>query len=541
MKLRYLKTTTYRRAPCAMRACIVIVMVLLLLSWNYGVRADGAPGDLDPGFGTHGKVMTDLIVDGHRPYGLLLSALALQPDGKLIAAGAHFNAFVLMRYNADGSLDATFGEGGRVVTDLGPNFSLPYGIFPDVRLSAAGRIVVATKRFISPMKVGRLMACYNADGKLDTSFGDGGTIRDDSSFANDLLAQDDLLVQADGRIFATANSGLVRFNADGTRDMSFGSGGQVTVSNVSIFQLTQQSDGRIIGAGTSSFNGFALARFLSDGSLDPSFGTAGVVTTEPGSGEVRRVLVAADGQIVAVGGPREWNNPFHLVVAKYNADGSLDTAFANGGILTSDLYGPPNGLAVQPDGHIVIGVYSSAADFELIRFTPNGGVDLSFGNNGRARADFSGRWDSVSALAAVGNERIVAAGSSYTVNSAGFLAESCFALACFMTSGTPHANPDFELGFTSSVIHATPGTRPRIEVNLTRIGGFSGEVTVTPPDPSAEGIICKAPAPATVSGITASWKFRVRGWAAPGPHQLRFVGRDATGRERSATVTLIVD
>src|SRR5512138_3627929 len=136
--MKYLRAPTYRRAPRTARALIAMLAALLLLSWNYGVRADGAPGDLDPTFGTNGKAMTDLIVNGTRQFAFL-DALAVQPDGKLIAAGTNFTAFVLMRYNPDGSLDPTFGDGGRVVTDFGSNVWLPiYGVRPVVRLSAAG-------------------------------------------------------------------------------------------------------------------------------------------------------------------------------------------------------------------------------------------------------------------------------------------------------------------------------------------------------------------------------------------------------------------
>ncbi|HSE98058.1 MAG TPA: hypothetical protein VLD57_07275, partial [Blastocatellia bacterium] len=101
--------------------------------------------------------------------------------------------------------------------------------------------------------------------------------------------------------------------------------------------------------------------------------------------------------------------------------------------------------------------------------------------------------------------------------------------------------PDFDLGFNPSVIHAKRGTKVTVEVSLYRMGGFGGDVTITPPTPSAEGIICKSPEPVTTAGTAASWKFKVRGSAAPGPHQLTFVGRDATSRERNATVTLFVE
>ena len=385
---------------------------------------------------------------------------------------------------------------------------------------------------------GSFLARYTAEGNLDTSFGDGGKLMDRS------YAIWDLVVQADGHIVVLTPYGLIRFSPDGTHHESFGNDSQLPI-RAQMHWLAQQSDGRIIAAGEESASpseAFVLIRFRGDGSLDPTFGTAGVVTTEmPGGSMVTEVAVMADARIQVLG-LIEWTRKSgysRLALVRYHTDGSLDTSFAEGGKAATDFGSPyvfPR-FAVQPDGHIVVAdtkLFNPTDDFEMIRFNPNGSLDLSFGYAGVARTDFSGRQDSIKALVAVGNDRIVAAGPS---RGAG---DSCFALACYMTTGTPH-EPDFELGFSSSVIRGTRGTRTTIAVNLHRIGGFSGDVTVTPPDLPAEGIICKAPEPAIVSGTTASWKFKIKGRAAPGPHQLTFIGRDASGRERSATVTLFVD
>ena len=100
--------------------------------------------------------------------------------------------------------------------------------------------------------------------------------------------------------------------------------------------------------------------------------------------------------------------------------------------------------------------------------------------------------------------------------------------------------PDFALGFTSPTVEGDRGFKAKIVVTITRIGGFTGDVTVTPPDPSAEGIIAKFPEPITTSDSTAAWKFKIKGTTATGPHQLTFTGRDTTGRVRTATVTLMI-
>jgi photosystem II stability/assembly factor-like uncharacterized protein len=102
------------------------------------------------------------------------------------------------------------------------------------------------------------------------------------------------------------------------------------------------------------------------------------------------------------------------------------------------------------------------------------------------------------------------------------------------------SGPDFALGFDSATVNGVRGTKVKIVVTITRIGGFTGDITVTPPDPSAEGIVAKFPEPITSSDSTAAWKFKIKTPAATGPHQLTFTGRDGSGRVRTATVTLMI-
>lgn len=99
---------------------------------------------------------------------------------------------------------------------------------------------------------------------------------------------------------------------------------------------------------------------------------------------------------------------------------------------------------------------------------------------------------------------------------------------------------DFALGFDSASLNGDRGAKVKVVVNINRTGGFTGGVTVTPPDLSAEGIVTKPPDPITTSDQTVAWKFKIKGSAATGPHQLTFTGRDASGRDRSATVTLVI-
>src|SRR5439155_1004806 len=139
------------------------LQVLPLAAW-------ASPGDLDPSFGTGGQVITP-ISSGYDA----ANALVVQPDGKLVAAGHAYNAgnivFALVRYNADGSLDTTFGTGGKVTTSIGGVDDEAFALVlqPDGKLVAAGYAASATTYAFALVR-------YNSSGSLDTSFGTGGKV-----------------------------------------------------------------------------------------------------------------------------------------------------------------------------------------------------------------------------------------------------------------------------------------------------------------------------------------------------------------------------
>src|SRR5262249_19459262 len=166
------------------------VALILLIVVPSPLRA--ADGDLDTTFGSGGMVITDFGGDD------LANAVALQSDGKIVAAGrtqvGGVSSFALVRYNADASLDTTFGTGGKVATDsLGDAFALS--------IRSDGKIVVAGGRTQSPSTF--VLARYNSDGSLDTTFGSGGTVvRTD--FSGSYAA---LLLQPDGKIVVAGGNG----------------------------------------------------------------------------------------------------------------------------------------------------------------------------------------------------------------------------------------------------------------------------------------------------------------------------------------------
>jgi uncharacterized delta-60 repeat protein len=158
---------------------------------------------------------------------------------------------------------------------------------------------------------------------------------------------------------------VVRYNANGTLDTSFGSGGRLTLAGVDVGQsLARQPDGRFVLAGSvteatvPATARFLLKRLNADGSPDATFGTAGTVDAAfSESAAAAGVALQADGRIVAVGTRVFSVNP-NFVVARYNSNGSLDAGFGNGGSLSIDFFGFDDvgeNVLVQPDGKIVVG------------------------------------------------------------------------------------------------------------------------------------------------------------------------------------------
>jgi uncharacterized delta-60 repeat protein len=390
------------------RTLPVAVALLAFVAVALPGAAVAAPGDLDPTFGSGGKVTTDFGgSDG-------ASAVTIQSDGRIVATGSSGGAdFALARYNADGSLDASFGGGGRVTTDFGSSDAASA-----LAIQSDGKIVVAGRGGGGDFALAR----YNADGSLDASFGSGGRVTTNFGGFDSALG---VALQADGRIVAAGGGGpgsdfaLARYDAGGSLDTSFGSGGTVT-TNVTAFEaataVAVQADGKIVTTGStfsSGFQQFALVRYNADGSLDSGFGAGGIVTTDfgLGSGFGGALVVQSDGRIVAAG-----RAGTDLLVARYNADGSPDASFGSGGKVTTDfggtLFDAAFGVAVQSNGKILAAgtpFGGPSPDFALARYNADGSLDATFGSAGKVTTDFGG-FDVAFGVQLQADGKIVAAG-----------------------------------------------------------------------------------------------------------------------------------
>jgi uncharacterized delta-60 repeat protein len=402
---------------------------------------------LDSSFGTGGSVLVD--IGGPGPFEDEPFWMVSQPDGKLLTAGKGYNRgtgnfdFTLIRYDKDGTLDPTFGWGGIVLTD----FLQFYDEGLSVALQTDGKIVVAGRANRPNGQADFAIVRYNQNGSLDTSFGWGGRVMTEFFGGVDIALA--IVVQQDGKLvvagFATrvatgADFAMVRYNTNGSLDTTFGWGGFVTTdftgSTDAITKLLLQPDGKFVATGLtfSSGNGnfdYAVARYLPDGQLDSSFGWGGLVARDflADNDVGYSSLLQPDGKIV-VGGLayNPGNASFDVGLARFNENGSLDPTFASSGVpglAVTDIFGGYDQalwLTLQPDGKILGGGHavhpSTGFDFLLIRYLPDGSLDTSFGDSGYVTTDFFGGPDGIHALAIQSEGTVIAAGDAFNPNSA---------------------------------------------------------------------------------------------------------------------------
>jgi uncharacterized delta-60 repeat protein len=387
----------------------------LFLLFSPSAHAEG--GDLDVTFDGDGRVMTDLGAGDDA------SAVAVQPDGKIIAAGSSYDpdlAF-LVRYESTGALDTTFGGDGIVDT-------VPL-VPADVAVQDDGKIVVAGNGSV---------ARFSPDGTLDTSFGGDGI----ASVPRFFLSVSGVAIQPDGKIVLVGNSftegeagiaGIIRFNHDGTVDRSFARRGMRKLGRYDgrARAVAIQPNGKIVVVGSDftdrrpghSHHVFALFRLRANGANDTSFGHNGRVRTgwREDDTDAWDVALQDDGKIVAAGNSSEWPDT-DFALARYTRGGRLDTTFSDDGKKRTNFTGgidEAHGLVIQANGRIVVAGFAappghhSQQNFAVARYWRNGELDHNFSDDGKARTRFGARdYDHGNDVALQLNGRIVVAGST---------------------------------------------------------------------------------------------------------------------------------
>ena len=375
-------------------------------------------GQLDQTFGQEG-IVTNIInpirQNSHT------RAIVIQNDEKIVVAGPAGGDFLAMRYNSDGKLDNSFGLNGIASADGGySEEARSLAMQSDGKLIAAGS---SNKGGINNFALVR----YNADGNKDYSFGNYGTVVTPIGV---YAYSNSVKIQGDGKIVVAGSSQqnqgdfeftLARYNSDGSLDSTFGVNGIVTTtignSDSYINSIKIQNDGKIVAAGKSTL-GFTLVRYKVDGSLDNTF----VVTTPFGvsDSEARSVAIQQDGKIVVAGDYSNGPNNNDFVMARFNSDGNLDSTFGTNGITITPIgehNDDPNSVIIQNDGKLIAAGFTyngTDGNFVLVRYNSNGSLDDSFGNNGIKITVLENSDERAYAVAKFGNGKIIATGSTYS-------------------------------------------------------------------------------------------------------------------------------
>jgi len=399
----------------------------LCLSTGIANGTTGQPGTLDSTWANASPVGAGKLLTGFAGGGGATS-LALQPDGKVVLAGSCWapgqSGFCAVRYNADGSLDQTFGSGGKFLMNFGSG-ARAVVTQPDGKLVLAGICFTGNGDGFCAVRL-------TSNGTPDANFGASGQVTTMIGNASDHAQA--IVLQTDGKILlaGTCHNGvdtdfcMARYNEDGSLDPGFGIGGKV-ISAISAGRdqavaIAAQSDGNIVLAGycgVPGINEFCAARYQGNGSFDSTFGTQGKVVTSivPTAYNVPySMALQPDGKLVLVGGCER------LCALRYTTGGSLDSTFGTGGKVTTVI--SPNGqevgraraVAIQPDGKIVVAAdcndsSNNMPGFCALRYNSDGVLDMTFGGSGKAIFSITNGANDMTAVALQPDGRILMAGT----------------------------------------------------------------------------------------------------------------------------------
>jgi uncharacterized delta-60 repeat protein len=351
------------------------------------------------------------------------ASLAIQADGRIVLAGeiadegGNDSNFALARFLADGLPDTSFGMQGRVSFGFGAKETArAVAIQPDGKIVAAGTSGIDSAPNF-------MLARFNPDGSPDSTFGFLGHSVVDFGGGEDYglavsLSPDDKIVMA-GYTHTGLNRdttiSVVRFNSNGSLDNTFDQDGKVSYQIVvgkinSANAVVVQSDRKIIVAGKAN-DDFALMRLNEDGSLDTSFGASGKVVTDIGGlDSIMGLVLGNDGALIAAGSHDDGADS-NFALARYTASGLLDTGFGAGGLAVVDFGGDDIAYAVdlRSDGAIVAAGCSGAV-FAVAQLQPNGALDPAFNTTGKATTDFVGSDECATDVRFYGSNRILTAG-----------------------------------------------------------------------------------------------------------------------------------
>jgi uncharacterized delta-60 repeat protein len=404
-----------------------IFWCLIIVGFFLNTSASAQP-ELDSTFGTGGA---SAITFGGLAWA---QGIAVQSDNKIIMVSScnHIQLsrvpFCAIRINENGSFDNTFhndnptgSPGVFTIFDNSRN-----GVANDVVIQSDGKVILVGWVPGNGTEDAALVR-YNADGTEDSSFGSGGKVLTDVTAGNNDRAEK-VALQPDGKILIVGSTGnalfVARYLPDGTLDDSFGKGGvaQTMISGESVQgrSIALQPNGKIVAGGVVVLNSYIVTRFNSNGSTDTTWDVDGIQTIPPapttgvGLG-IRSVGIQLDGRVVALGHGR--------TLFRFNSDGSLDTSFDGDGSRTALNDKEPYSMMVSASGKItVVGTgYPPSCTFGFpcptpdlrfftARYKPDGSPDTAFSGDGYLEIDVPGAYDGARAVATDPIGRVVVGG-----------------------------------------------------------------------------------------------------------------------------------
>ncbi len=388
-------------------------------------------GSLDNSFGRGGIVLT--------PIGLsmdIINSVGIQSSGKIIAAGYSSGwdtSSTLERYNSDGSKDYSFGTDGVATTSLSGHDDE----INSITILKNDKILTCGSSLKQPTEKA-VLSKYNADGTVDTTFGNKGFITSLEGYErttfNSLVIKPDRTILVSGSLYPLTNNSaiIVSYDSSGSLNTNFGTGGILKDFTFSKFKkLSVQTDGKIVAAGVISqglhlYSG--IVRFNADGTVDSSFGTSGGIIFKDGDyHQINTFLIQRDGKIVVSttyrDSARQFDETYHL--NRYSSRGKLDTGYIAS---TDQTNFKIDKLNEQSDGKIVGAGYTSSSggdgNIDITRYNTDGSIDRTFGTVGKtstiikAGFEWTGygtpvlelSWDILNAMTIQKDGKILAAG-----------------------------------------------------------------------------------------------------------------------------------
>lgn len=397
-----------------------------------------AHGVIDTSFGDNGIVKTDLVEKSSE----ILRALTIQPDGKIVAAGnlrgptdSTPGQMFIVRYFPDGKIDTLFGSSGKALLDFKMADLSKVLILKDNRILGVGKTANKSPH-ADHDTLDNAVFLLTPDGKVDESFGEKGIVIADYATGTPRISKDNWLytvLPLKSGFFLASGFGqvtsdwsenqagkflLTRFTVNGSLDSQFGSNGfrEIIATGTTyiggdpmVTVLLETPEGKIVVVGYNN-ESILVQRLLSDFTKDDGFGSNSLVSFRFGSSLdiATRVVFDASEKIVVSGFAAPGFPDSRVVVARLNASFDLDSTFGGKDVPVSNSnpeglpgrIGPwystewtnaaniADGMAIQPDGKIVVGGQSAAESFFAVRYLPDGTIDPSFGNKGFSNPTF---------------------------------------------------------------------------------------------------------------------------------------------------------